>query len=265
MLVSFLSEYSFQCKLQLTEIAKQTHNFKERSIQQTIFGGQARSAKLSVDHLACGRPDRSQTGQKVHPGHVWRILRSLGWSCQRPVGRATRRDEPAILRWKRVRWPEIKKSAAAAANHSVCGCERFERTTAPGAHLGAARPASRAVIFVQLEVSVGYGRDHELDPLFSAFPWRIKAPQVIEFLEQLQRHIGGRLTIIWDGLPVHRSKLVREFVAGQRGRTQLEFLPAYAPELNPVEYIFGLGRTPLSEGSQTPHARESFFVLRAAH
>lgn len=49
------------------------------------------------------------TGQKFHPGHVWRILRSLGWSCQRPVGRATQRNEPAIRRWKRVRWPEIKK------------------------------------------------------------------------------------------------------------------------------------------------------------
>jgi transposase len=50
-----------------------------------------------------------QTGQKFHPGHVWRILRSLGWSCQRPTGRATQRDESTIRRWKRVRWPELKK------------------------------------------------------------------------------------------------------------------------------------------------------------
>lgn len=50
-----------------------------------------------------------QTGLKFHPGHVWRILRSLGWSCQRPVGRAVQRDEAAIRKWKRVRWPEIKK------------------------------------------------------------------------------------------------------------------------------------------------------------
>lgn len=50
-----------------------------------------------------------QTGHKFHPGHVWRILRCLGWSCQRPVGRATQRNEAAIQRWKRVRWPEIKK------------------------------------------------------------------------------------------------------------------------------------------------------------
>jgi transposase len=50
-----------------------------------------------------------QTGKKFHPGHVWRILRSLGWSCQRPVGRATQRDEVKIRQWKRGRWPEIKK------------------------------------------------------------------------------------------------------------------------------------------------------------
>src|SRR6185436_11492502 len=56
-----------------------------------------------------------KTGQKFHPGHVWRILRKLGWSCQRPVGRATQRDEPAIQRWKRVRWPEIKKKPSSRA------------------------------------------------------------------------------------------------------------------------------------------------------
>jgi transposase len=46
---------------------------------------------------------------EYHPGHVWRILRQLGWSCQRPTGRALERDEAAIARWKRKRWPEIKK------------------------------------------------------------------------------------------------------------------------------------------------------------
>jgi len=42
--------------------------------------------------------------------HVWRILRQLGWSCQRPVGRALERNEKAIRRWKQVRWPELKKT-----------------------------------------------------------------------------------------------------------------------------------------------------------
>ena len=42
--------------------------------------------------------------------HVWRILRELGRSCQRPVGRALERNEKAIRHWKQVRWPEVKKT-----------------------------------------------------------------------------------------------------------------------------------------------------------
>jgi transposase len=44
-----------------------------------------------------------------HPGHVWKILRRLGWSCQRPTGRALERDEKAIQRWQKERWPELRK------------------------------------------------------------------------------------------------------------------------------------------------------------
>jgi len=74
---------------------------------------------------------------------------------------------------------------------------------------------------------------------FRLFPGAIKGPQIIEFLTHLLRHIPGPLTVIWDGLPSHRSRLVKEFVESTEGRLELEFLPAYAPELNPVEYLWG--------------------------
>jgi transposase len=74
---------------------------------------------------------------------------------------------------------------------------------------------------------------------FKLFPGSIKAPQIIEFLQHLQRHLRRRLLVIWDGLPGHRSIAVREFVASQGKRLTLEFLPGYAPELNPVEHIWG--------------------------
>jgi len=44
-----------------------------------------------------------ECGVKYHPVQAWRILRQLGWSCQRPVGRALERDEEKIRRWKRQR------------------------------------------------------------------------------------------------------------------------------------------------------------------
>lgn len=57
-------------------------------------------------------------GVRYHSGHVWRILRSMGWSPQRPVGRAIERDEKAIAEWKRVKWPAIKKKPAQRAARS---------------------------------------------------------------------------------------------------------------------------------------------------
>jgi transposase len=67
-----------------------------------------------------------------------------------------------------------------------------------------------------------------------------RAPgQIVEFLEHLLPHLPGKLLVIRDGLPGHRSHLVRDFVAGQKGRWARERLPSYAPELNPVEYLWG--------------------------
>ena len=52
---------------------------------------------------------------------------------------------------------------------------------------------------------------------FKLFPGAIKAPQIIEFLRHLMRHLRRPLLVIWDGLPGHRSAAVRDFVAGLLG------------------------------------------------
>jgi transposase len=57
-------------------------------------------------------------GVRYHPAHVWRLLGQLGWSCQRPAGRALERDEEAIQRWKKYRWPQLKKKPAGRAKLS---------------------------------------------------------------------------------------------------------------------------------------------------
>ncbi len=48
-------------------------------------------------------------GVRYHEGHVWKILRSLNWSPQRPVGQSRERNEEAIRTWKRKTWPATKK------------------------------------------------------------------------------------------------------------------------------------------------------------
>ena len=73
---------------------------------------------------------------------------------------------------------------------------------------------------------------------FRLYPGAIGELEVIDFLKALLRHIDGPLLIVWDRLPAHRSRLVREFIELSQGHIATEFLPPYAPELNPVEYIW---------------------------
>jgi transposase len=53
---------------------------------------------------------RREFAVHYHPSHVWKILRRAKWSCQVPERRAIQRNEEKVARWKRYKWPAIKKS-----------------------------------------------------------------------------------------------------------------------------------------------------------
>jgi transposase len=57
-------------------------------------------------------------------------------------------------------------------------------------------------------------------------------------LKALKAHLRRPLLVIWDGLRAHRSRLVREYLDSINGHIQIAFLPAYSPDLNPVEYLW---------------------------
>lgn len=62
------------------------------------------------------------------------------------------------------------------------------------------------------------------------------------FVRRLHAHFPDRpITLIWDKLAAHRSKLVRQAVADS-GRVELHYLPSYAPDLNPVETVWSLSK-----------------------
>lgn len=66
----------------------------------------------------------------------------------------------------------------------------------------------------------------------------IKSAQIVEFLKALNAHFQQPLLIVWDGLRAHRSNAVRDYLDGTEGHLQVAFLPPYAPDLNPVEYLW---------------------------
>ncbi len=76
--------------------------------------------------------------------------------------------------------------------------------------------------------------------VFQTRPGAYNDEALIEFLIELRRHLrGAKVTLLWDGLPSHRSRRMRRFIASQRNWLVVEPLPAYAPELNPVEALWG--------------------------
>jgi len=97
------------------------------------------------------------TGVEYHPGHVWRILRSLDWTRQRPVRRAKERDEKAIQRWVAKDWPRVKKRLPEAGLDRLRRRKRCLRPTADPNDLGAERPDPRRDAPLPLEEGVGGG------------------------------------------------------------------------------------------------------------
>lgn len=73
---------------------------------------------------------------------------------------------------------------------------------------------------------------------FRFFPGAIRSEQIIEFLGALKQQIKQPLLIIWDGAAIHRSRKVSTWLEKLDGHIAVARLPAYAPELNPVEAIW---------------------------
>ena len=74
--------------------------------------------------------------------------------------------------------------------------------------------------------------------LFSLGPGNVDSNWVMRGVRSLRRHVRGPVLLLWDGLPAHISGLTRRYLARQRHWLQVERLPSYAPELNPVEALW---------------------------
>jgi len=76
----------------------------------------------------------------------------------------------------------------------------------------------------------------------------LRGEEVVEFLTQLLRHLRGPLVLLWDRGPIHRRRLVQDFLHSHP-RVHPEYFPAYAPELNPAEYVWNRADNALANGT----------------
>ena len=180
-------------------------------------------------------------GVKYHENHIPRILRKIGWTRQKPRRRATQRNEEAIRHWQTCTWLEIK-SAAEKAKQTIVFMDESGFRLLP-ALLRTYAPRGQTPT---LDIPLSYDHLSVMGALSvdgTLLTWiqnhSVKGPDIVRFLKHLLNHIKGNILLIWDNLPAHHGRAVKDFLAsGTAQRLTLKALPPYAPELNPQEGIW---------------------------
>jgi len=178
---------------------------------------------------------------------VWWLLRHrLGWSPQRPIRQARERDHAAVGQWVVQHWPRIKANARRRKACLVFFDEsalsltpNVRRTWAPRG-----RPPLLRHRFnwhrASMAAALCYGSHGGGASLaFHAHAGNYDTDTLVQVIGELRRFLGGqKATLLWDGLGAHRSRAMADFLATQRDWLVVERLPAYAPDLNPVEGLW---------------------------
>lgn len=174
-------------------------------------------------------------------GQVARILKALGWTPQLPITRAIQRDEAAIQRWAGQAWPALK-ARAAAERRTLVFVDESGFYLLPG-RVRTYGPEGRTPVIHEwqtrdhLSVMGGLTIDGRVVTL--ARQRALTGLDTVAFLEHLGRQIGGPALVVWDRSPIHRRAEVGAYVeAVGADALAVEMLPAYAPDLNPVEWLW---------------------------
>lgn len=179
-------------------------------------------------------------GVSYSKSQVSRLLRRLGWSPQVPVTQAIQRDEEAIERWRIESWPAIREKAR-RERRTLVFVDESGFYLLPGV-VKTYAPRGETPVLDEWQtrdhLSVMGGVTPEGKVYSIVRPTSLNGWHSIAFLVHLGRLVGDRVLIIWDGSPIHRRAEVQEFVAEAGGKIHLESLPAYAPDLNPVEWLW---------------------------
>jgi transposase len=122
--------------------------------------------------------------------------------------------------------------------------ERLGPTWAPRGH----PPILRRVTNQRREISTAVGLTVTGKIYKRHFHHSIKGPDIVVALDHIRRHVLGCFILVWDRGPTHTARLVSDYLAAHPD-IRVEWLPGYAPELNPEEYCHGNAKTHLKNAT----------------
>lgn len=171
---------------------------------------------------------------------VWRLLKRMGLSPQKPVRRAFQRDEAACQRWMTTEFPKIVREAkrkqavlvfldetGVHEDHAV-GRTWSVRGKTPVLSVSGTRRRLCVISAISPRGQIW----------FRCFKGTLSAHRYVEFLRVLLLDLKKKIVLIHDRHPAHIAAITRRFVADNAARLSVYELPAYCPELNPDEHVW---------------------------
>ena len=171
---------------------------------------------------------------------VWRTLKKLGLSPQRPVRRAYQQNRAAVEVFLKEEYPKIVERARRVGASIYWEDESTIRSDYHAGTTWAEKGKTPVVASTgsRFKVNMISAVDARGTLRFMVIGGSYTADRFIEFLNRL---LAGRTTpvfLIVDGHPTHRAKKVKEFVSKHSELLELYYLPGYSPELNPDEQVW---------------------------
>jgi transposase len=176
---------------------------------------------------------------------VGRLLAHLEITPQKPLRRAYERDPAAVALWEKQAYPELKKRAK---RHSAkiffldeAGFQSdppLGRTYGLKGHTPVVKTSGQRQ---SLNVISAVNRRGEF--WAATYTGKLNAESFVAFLQNFMKKRVGKMFLVVDGHPAHKANLVKKYLRGLKGRLELHFLPPYAPDLNPDEFVWSYMKT----------------------
>jgi transposase len=186
---------------------------------------------------------------------VGRLLASLDITPQKPLRRAYERDPEKVEQWVKHDYPKLRKRArklgatiffldeAGFSSEPILGRSYGLKGQTPIVKTTGQRQKVSAISAVSAKGGFWC----------NVYTGMLNASRFVEFLKDFRKGGRGRVFLVVDGHPSHRAKVVQKYVLGTKGMLELNFLPPYAPDLNPDEFVWqhaktnGVAKKPLKQ------------------
>jgi len=176
---------------------------------------------------------------------VGRLLASLQITPQKPLRRAYERDPEAVQEWVRTTYPKLRKRAK-RLGAAIFFLDEAGFSSEPNLGRTYGMKGQTPVVATsgqRQKVSAISALNSKGAFWSKVYTGMLNAGRFVEFLKDFRRGGRGRVFLVVDGHPSHHAKVVKSYVRQTRGMLELHFLPPYAPDLNPDEFVWQHAKT----------------------